>query len=173
MEKALAIVLALLVLTAFAAGFTTIVAIDATSRVGHRVLKEVIHGAVTLCQPIWVWSRTLEHWVFKGIERIYVPWEYPIYETVTMPKVAGGEVFWLLAAFFWGLFFIATVVFADQLGVLGITKVMTIAWILIAVGLAVSAIAGILFASGLLLILAAAYAPLIVLGLVISLILKK
>ena len=173
MEKALAIVLTLLVLTAFAAGFTTIIAMDATSRIGHRVLKEVIHGATTLCQPIWVWSEALKHWVFRGIERIYVPWEYPVYETVTMPKVAGGEVFWVLAAIFWGLFIIATIVFADQLGVLGIAKVMTIAWILTAVGLIDLIVAGILFGNGLLIVLAAAYAPLIVLGLVISLILKK
>lgn len=165
MEKALALVLVGLILSALLMTASIVVACYATAKIGHRVLKDVITGFTTLVQPIWVWSETLRHWVFGGLKIIEVPWEYEVYETILSPRIAGGEIFWVLAAVFFGFTFLFTLLLADELGVLGVQRILTICAILIAVGAIDLLLAG--YITGILLFYAVAAGFLPALGLLL------
>ena len=170
MEKALALVLIGLILSALLFSGSVVVACYATSKIGHRVLKDVIHGFLTMAQPIWVWEPALERLVFAGLKYIEVPWEYPIYETVMSQRVAGGEIFWVLAAVFFGLTFYFTLLLADVIGVIGVQKTLTVCSILIAIGAGELLLVGYLTNILLFYAIAAGFLPPLVLLLIMGLI---
>jgi len=170
MEKALALVLVGLILSALLFTGSVVMACYATSKIGHRVLKDVINGFVTMAQPIWVWEPALERLEFAGLKYIEVPWEHPIYETVMSQRIAGGEIFWILAAIFAGFTILCTFLLADELGVLGVQRILTIVSILIAIGAGELLLVGYLTNILLFYAIAAGFLPPLILLLIMGLI---
>ncbi|MEM4006101.1 MAG: hypothetical protein QXT92_00385 [Nitrososphaerota archaeon] len=165
MEKALALTIAGMVICAALFIFFSVLATDWGAQIGYKVLKEIIRGTVTVAEPKWVYDIILDRWRFAGIEYHDIPWEHKVYETVLMPKVGGHQVFWILAAVFFGLFLMFTVMFADELGVLGKQYIMKLFWALTVIALLVFLGFGIAFQNWILLGLAVALIPIILLGL--------
>jgi len=165
MEKALALTVAGMVICAALFIFFSVLATDWGAQLSYRVLKEIIRGTTTYAEPKWVYDIILDRWRFVGIEYHEIPWEHKVYETVLLPKVGGYQVFWILAAIFFGLFLMFTVMFADELGVLGKQYIMRLFWTLTVVALLIFLGFGIAFQNWILLGLAVALIPVILLGL--------
>ncbi|MEM1557972.1 MAG: hypothetical protein QXG12_05220 [Thermoproteota archaeon] len=164
MEKALALTIAGMIISAVLFGFFTVLATDWGAQIGHKVLREVIRGTTTMFQPIWKWSEALKHWIFAGYVEVRVPWYREVYDTVLAPKVAGYQALWIPATIFFGLFLLFTVFFADELRVLGKEYIMKLFWALTIVALLVFVGFGVAFQNMILLVLAAALIPVILLG---------
>ena len=165
MEKALALTVAGMVICAALFIFFSVLATDWGAQLSYRVLKEIIRGTTTYAEPKWVYDIILDRWRFVGIEYHEIPWEHKVYETVLLPKVGGYQVFWILATIFFGLFLMFTVFFADELGVLGKQYIMRLFWTLTVVALLIFLGFGIAFQNWILLGLAVALIPVILLGL--------